>query len=141
MLDRREIRQNPEKVKEAARVKGIALDVDEILPRDATSRKLQHELDQAQAHRRSSSKEFAQADEARRAELRAEHAELDTHLRALRDQLAETTEKLQALMLLTPTIPWTGAPVGPDESANVTIRTFRTPPVVDFQPLAHVDLL
>jgi seryl-tRNA synthetase len=141
MLDRREIRQNPDAVKDAVRAKGIDLDVDELLHLDAVSRKLQHELDQAQARRKSSSKEFAQADEARRAELKAEHAELETHLRALRDQLAETTEKLQGLMLLTPTIPWRGAPVGPDESANVTIRTYRTPPEFDFQALDHVELL
>jgi seryl-tRNA synthetase len=141
MLDRRFIRDNPEAVRDAVRVKGIDLDVDELLHLDAVSRKLQHELDQAQARRKRSSKEFAQADEARRAELRAEHAELETQLRALRDQLAETTEKLNALMLLTPTIPWAGAPVGPDESANVTIRTYRTPPEFDFQPLDHVELL
>jgi seryl-tRNA synthetase len=141
MLDKRFIREHPDKVKEAVRVKGIDLDVDEILHLDATSRKLQHELDQAQARRNSSSKEFAQADEARRAQLRAEHAELETYLRALRDQLAEATEKLQALMLLTPMIPWAGAPVGPDESANVAIRTFGTPPEFDFQPLDHVELL
>ncbi len=141
MLDRREIRQNPDAVKEAVRVKGIDLDVDELLHLDAVSRKLQHELNQAQARRKSSSREFAQADEARRAELRAEHAELDTDLRQLRDQLAETTQKLQGLMLLTPTIPWEGAPVGPDESANVTIRTFGTPPEFDFQALDHVELL
>ena len=141
MLDKRLIRENPDAVKEAVRVKGIDLDVDELLHLDAASRKLQHELDQAQARRKSSSREFAQADEARRAELRAEHAELETHLRALREQLAETTEKLQALMLLTPMIPWAGAPVGPDESANVTIRTYRTPPEFDFQPLDHVELL
>ena len=141
MLDRREIRQNPDAVRAAVRAKGIDLDVDELLHLDAASRKLQHELDQAQARRRSSSREFAQADEARRAQLRAEHAELETHLRALREQLAETTEKLQALMLLTPTIPWAGAPVGPDESANVVIRTYRRPPEFDFQPLDHVELL
>jgi seryl-tRNA synthetase len=141
MLDKRFIREHPDKVKEAVRVKGIDLDVDEILHLDATSRKLQHELDQAQARRNSSSKEFAQADEARRAQLRAEHAELETYLRALRDQLAEATEKLQALMLLTPMIPWEGAPVGPDESANVVIRTHGTPPEFDFQLLDHVELL
>ena len=141
MLDKRFIREHPDEVKAAVRAKGIDLDVDELLHLDAASRKLQHELDQAQARRKSSSKEFAQADETRRAELRAEHAELETQLRALRDQLAETTEKLQGLMLLTPTIPWAGAPVGPDESANVTIRTYRTPPEFDFQPLDHVELL
>ncbi len=141
MLDRRLIRENPDAVKAAVRVKGIDLDVDELLHLDQASRKLQHELDQAQAHRRSSSKEFAQADEARRAQLRAEHEERETQLRALREQLAETTEKLQALMLLTPMIPWDGAPVGPDESANVVIRSVGTPPEFGFQPLDHVELL
>jgi len=104
MLDRREIRQNPDAVKAAVRAKGIDLDVDEILHLDAASRKLQHELDQAQARRRSSSREFAQADEARRAELRAEHAELETHLRTLREQLAETTVRPGARTLLKVTV-------------------------------------
>jgi seryl-tRNA synthetase len=128
-------------VKAAVQVKGIDLDVDELLDLDRASRKLQHELDQAQARRKSSAKEFARADDARRAELRAEHEELEAQLRALRDQLAETTEKLQGLLLLTPTIPWEGAPVGPDESANVTLRRVGTPPEFDFKPLDHVELL
>jgi seryl-tRNA synthetase len=141
MLDRREIRQNPDAVKDAVRKKGIDLDVDELLDLDRAVRKLQHELDQAQARRKSSSREFAQADEARRAELRTEHAELEAQLRELREQLAETTEKLHGLLLLTPTIPWDGAPVGPDESANVVIRSVGTPPEFGFKPLDHVELL
>jgi seryl-tRNA synthetase len=141
MLDKRFIRENPDAVQAAVRVKGIDLDVDELLHLDQASRKLQHELDQAQARRKSSAKEYAQADEARRAALKIEHEELEAHLRSLRDQLAETNEKLQELLLLTPTIPWAGAPVGPDESANVTIRTWGAPPEFDFEPLDHVDLL
>jgi seryl-tRNA synthetase len=141
MLDKRFIREHPDEVRAAVRVKGINLDVDELLDLDRTSRKLQHELDEAQARRKSSSREFAKADEARRATLRAEHDELETHLKALRDQLAETNEKLTALLLLTPTIPWPGAPVGPDESANVVIRTVGTPPEFSFTPLDHIELL
>jgi seryl-tRNA synthetase len=141
MLDKREIRENPDAVKAAVRVKGIDLDVDELLDLDRASRKLQHELDQAQAHRKSSAKEFAQADDARRAQLRAEHAELESQLKGLREQLAETTRKLNALLLLTPTIPWKGAPVGPDESANVVIKTVGTPPEFGFTLLDHVELL
>src|SRR6516162_8813952 len=141
MLDRRVIRENPDAVKTAVRVKGIDLDVDELLDLDRVGRKLQHELDQAQARRKSSAKEFAKADDARRAELRAAHAELETQLNALREQLAETAEKLNALLLLVPTIPWPGAPVGADESANVVIRTVGTPPEFGFTPLDHVELL
>jgi seryl-tRNA synthetase len=141
MLDRREIRENPDAVKAAVRVKGIDLDVDELLELDRSTRSLQHELDQAQARRKSSSKEFAKADDTRRAELRAEHAELEIQLRMLREQLAATTEKLQELLLLTPTIPWPGAPVGPDDSANTVLRTVGTPPEFGFTPLDHVELL
>src|ERR1700726_4751716 len=59
MLDRRVIRENPDAVKAAVRAKGIDLDVDELLDLDRASRKLQHELDQAQARRKSSAKESA----------------------------------------------------------------------------------
>src|SRR6201986_3709395 len=141
MLDRREIRDDPDAVRDAVRKKGIDLNVDELLVLDRPVRKLQQELDQAQARRKSSAKEFPQADDDRRAELRVQHAELEAQLRELREQLAETNEKLNGLLLLTPTIPWEGAPVGPDESANLVIRTVGTPPEFDFTPLDHVELL
>ena len=61
MLDRRQIRDNPDAVKTAVRVKGIDLDVDELISLDKATRALQTELDQAQARRKSSAKEFAKA--------------------------------------------------------------------------------
>src|SRR6185437_11227853 len=141
MLDKRFIRENPDAVKAAVRVKRIDLDLDEILKLDQSTRSLQHELDQAQARRKSSSKEFAKADEARQAELRAESEDLDIQLKALREQLAEASDRLQDLLLRTPTIPWEGSPVGPDDSANTVVRTVGTPPEFAFTPLDHVELL
>ena len=82
MLDRRFIRENPDAVKAAVRVKGLDVDVDELLDLDARTRKLQQELDLAQTRRKSSSKEFAKADETRRAELRAESTELSRSRRS-----------------------------------------------------------
>jgi seryl-tRNA synthetase len=140
MLDRRFIRDNPEAVKAAVRVKGIDLDVDELLRLDQSSRELQRELDEAQTQRKSFAREFARADEATREKLRAEHEEQDLHLRSVREQLNDVNERLQALLLLTPMVPWTGAPVG-DESANVTIRTWGERPAFDFEPKDHVELL
>jgi seryl-tRNA synthetase len=141
MLDKRFIRDNPDAVKEAIRVKGIDLDVDELLHLDQLARKLQFEVDEAQARRKAFSREFAKADEDRRAELRAEHADFDRQLSELRERLAETSARLQELLLLTPTIPWDGAPVGADESANVTIKTWGQRPEFGFDPLDHVDIL
>src|SRR5579863_4638262 len=141
MLDKRFIRDHPDEVKAAVRAKGINLDVDELLDLDRESRRLQTEVDRAQALRKSSAKEYARAGEARRAELKIEHEKLEAQLRSLREQLAETNETLYGLMLLTPTIPWAGAPVGPDDSANTVVRTVGAPPEFDFTPLDHVELL
>jgi seryl-tRNA synthetase len=140
MLDRRFIRENPAAVKAAVRVKGIGLDVDELLSLDQSSRELQRELDEAQTRRKAFSREFAKADEATRTKLKAEHDEQDLHLREVRDQLKQVNEKLQALLLLTPTIPWDGAPVG-DESANAAIKVWGAKPAFDFTPKDHVELL
>src|SRR5271165_7177722 len=141
MLDRRFIRENPAAVKAAVQVKGIDLDVDELLRLDSVSRDLQRELDEAQTQRKSFAKEFAKADEATRAKLKAEHEEQDLHLRSVREQLGKVNDELQGLLLLTPMIPWTGAPVGPDDSYNVTIRTWGEKPALDFEPKDHVELL
>ena len=137
MLDKRFIREHPDDVKRAVREKGINLDVDELLKLDRASRELQHKVDSTQALRKSSASGPVAASEERRAYLR----NLNDDVKRFRAELAETNQKLNALLLLTPTIPWTGAPVGPDESANVVIRTHGTPPEFDFQPLDHVELL
>ncbi len=140
MLDRRFIRDNPEAVKAAVRVKGIDLDVDELLSLDQSSRELQRELDEAQTRRKAFAREFAKADEETRAELKAEHEEQDQHLKDVRDQLGKVNDDLQALLLRTPMIPWTGSPVG-GESANATIRVWGEQPVFDFEVKDHVELL
>jgi seryl-tRNA synthetase len=48
MLGGRFIRDNPEAVRAAVRVKGIDLDVDELLSLDQSSHELQRDLDEAQ---------------------------------------------------------------------------------------------
>ncbi len=137
MLDKRFIRNHPDEVKRAVQEKGIDLDVDELLKLDQTSRELQHKVDDTQALRKSSASGPVAASEERRAFLRS----LNDDAKRYRAELAETNEKLNGLLLLTPMIPWSGAPVGPDESANVVIRSVGTPPEFGFKPLDHVELL
>ena len=141
MLDRRFIRDNPEAVKAAVRVKGIGLDVDELLSLDESSRELQRELDEAQTWRKSFAKEFARADEATRVTMKAEHDKQDLHLREVKERLGLVNDELQTLLLQTPTIPWEGSPVGPDDSANTTIKVWGSKPVFDFEVKDHVALL
>ncbi|HXT92059.1 MAG TPA: serine--tRNA ligase [Trebonia sp.] len=140
MLDRRFIRDNPEAVKAAVRVKGIDLDVDELLSLDQSSRELQRELDEAQTRRKAFAREFAKANEETRAKLKAEHEEQDQHLKGVRDRLTQVNDELQVLLLQTPTIPWEGSPVG-GESANATIKVWGEQPTFDFEVKDHVELL
>src|SRR6202000_1541680 len=92
MLDRRFIRDNPDAVKAAVRVKGIDLDVDELLSLDRSSRELQREGDEAQTQRKAFAREFAKADEATRTNLKAEHDKQDLHLREVRERLSLVNE-------------------------------------------------
>jgi seryl-tRNA synthetase len=140
MLDKRFIRDNPGQVKKAARTKGVDVDVDKILEMDESTRKLQHQVDQAQATKKLLSKQFPKADEAGRGELRTQSAALDDELKALREKLTEVGDALRDLLLVVPNIPWEQAPIGPDESANVVIRTWGAKPEFAFDPLDHVDL-
>jgi len=140
MLDKRFIRENPEAVREAVRVKGLDLDVDALLALDEATRRLQQELEQGLAAKKLLSRQFSSADPARRDELRAESGRLDERVKVLRDELDTGTARLDELMLQTPTVPWEGSPVGPDESANTVVRTWGTPPTFDFTPLDHVEL-
>ncbi|WP_131767563.1 serine--tRNA ligase [Candidatus Protofrankia californiensis] len=140
MLDRRFIRENPDVVREAARVKGVDLDVDGILALDRSVRSLQHALDTAQRERRELASAFKTADPAGRERLRERSGALDTQLRETRDELETAGERLRDLLLRTPNIPWSGAPVGADESANTVIRVWGERPTFDFTPIDHVEL-
>ncbi len=141
MLDKRFIRDHVDVVKHAVDVKGVDLDVDHLILLEARTRELIGTVDDAQGEKKRFSKRFGGADEAERARLREELADLDARLTAAREELAVAQAEFEALMLATPGIPWEGAPIGPDESANTVVRTVGEPPTFDFEPLDHVELI
>jgi len=77
MMDRRFIREHPDLVQKAAELKGVPLDMDELLRLDRVVRSLQHDLDQHQAHKKSLSRRFAQASPPQRGALRDQSRGLD----------------------------------------------------------------
>ncbi|MDE1674747.1 serine--tRNA ligase [Nocardia gipuzkoensis] len=140
MLDKRFVRENPGVVKDAVRLKGVDVDVDELLGLERAGRALQQRVDEALARRKAIAKEFSKADEQGKTVLRAESGALDESVRGLKSDLEANNSALNALLLQLPLPPWDGAPVGSDESANTVIRTWGTVPKFDFTPLDHVDL-
>lgn len=141
MLDKRFIRDNVDVVKHAVSVKGVDLDVDHLLELEVAARELVGRVDVMQGERKSFSKRFGSADEETRVQMRADNVTFDDRLKAVRAELAEKQAELEAMMLITPGIPWDGSPIGADESANVVIRTVGEKPTFDFEPLDHVELI
>ena len=135
------VKANRETVERAIREKGVALDLDELLSLDTQVRALKTEADALRAERNAISAKFPKAAPEEKAELGRRAKEAGARVAALDDQLAGEEAALRALMLQLPGIPYDGAPVGPDESYNVVIRTVGDPPKFDFEPLDHVALI
>src|SRR3954465_10119525 len=141
MLSLQFIRENPDIVRKAAAEKNAPLDLDTLLALDGEVRGLKTRIDELRRQRNEISASFKTADPAERPALGAKAKAMGAEAGEAEAALADRQAALEALMLRVPNIPWKGAPVGPDESANVVVRTEGEPPRFDFEPLDHVELL
>ena len=145
MLDLNFVRENLDKVRAALEARGFPTGaLDDFVQADMERRRVITESDQLNAERNTMSREIGalmkdgkrdQAD-ARRQEvgqLKDRIVELDR----ARDE-AET--RMHELLSALPNIPHESVPVGKDETANVEVRRWGAPPVLDFEPKDHVDL-
>lgn len=136
------IRSEPDQVRRAIRLKGVEVDLDEALALDADLRRVRQQIDEARASRGRLSAEFqAATGSAERDELRRQSTQLRTEIQSLEEAATRTKARLDDLLLWIPNIPWDGAPVGPDADANTVVRQVGQPPVFDFAPRDHVELL
>jgi seryl-tRNA synthetase len=145
MLDLAFIRNNPEVVKEAARLKNNSIDIDGLLALDQQVVNLQHEVEEARAQQNRLSKDIQQAAKEKnvekRNELIAQGKQLAEQIKEKEPMLAKLQEERYQLLLLVPNIPDPSAPIGKDESDNVPIKYWGEKPRFDFQPLDHYDLM
>ena len=135
------IKANREAVEGAIAAKNVGLDLDAIFALDAEVRSLKTEIDQLRAERNAISARFKDSAPEEKAELGRKAKEAGARASELEATLGEKQEALRALLLLVPNVPWEGAPIGPDESANLVIRQEGSPPQFGFEPLDHVALI
>jgi seryl-tRNA synthetase len=135
------IKSNRAEVERAIRDKGVQLDLDALLALEGEARALKTEIDNLRASRNAISARFKDAAPGEKAALGAEAKAAGARASELEADLADKDAALKALMLRLPGIPWQGAPVGPDESANTVVRTEGSPPTFPFEPLDHVALI
>jgi seryl-tRNA synthetase len=141
MLSLQFIRDNSDTVEAAIAAKNAHVNLPRLLELDAETREIKTRIDELRRQRNEISGSFKSAPAEERPALGARAKALGSEASEAEASLAGLQAELDGLMLRLPGIPWEGAPVGPDESANVVIRTEGTPRQFDFEPLDHVALI
>ena len=139
MLDIKFIRENPDAVKNACRVKGFEDKTDQILALDARVRELKTITQNITAEKNKITREIPTATD--KAPLIARSRELGAQIAADMDELAEKEAALNDLLHRVPQIPAADAPIGTDDSENVEVRRVGTPREFDFTPRPQWELL
>src|SRR5262245_8522021 len=136
MLDIRLIRTEPDRVKaELAKVGFSASDVDALLEADRRRREALHALEQLRAERTAASKAIRDLKDPGERERAIEmQRTAGQRTAALEAATVAAEEEFSRRMLEVPNLPHPAVPVGPDESANVVLRTVGEPRTFDFTP-------
>lgn len=168
MIDLRLLRENPDRFREGARRKGIAVDIDRLLALDAQRRQFQTRAEALRAEQKRLEKEIgprigqltaqirkATGEEKSRLEreledLRGRPAALKAQIAELEDRVAAIDPDLRALLLQVPIPPDDDVPVGATSDDNVEIRRW-SPEGFDpsrpfreqrgFAPRTHLELV
>lgn len=139
MLDIRFIRENPDIVKNACKVKGFEDYVDEILELDIRVRELKTITQTKTAEKNKITREIPNASD--KAALIEKSKKISDEIAAELAELADKEAKLNNLLHCVPQIPSPEAPIGPDDSANIEVKRVGEPPKFNFTPRAQWDLL
>lgn len=138
MLDIRFIRENPERVQEAAAQKGYKINIAELLRADESRRELQTKADELRTRRNEISAQMKGGKPA--PELVEQGKAIKTELAELEDHLRVVEETYTTLLKAVPNMPLDEVPVGTSEDENVEIRVWGDKPQFDFMPKNHAEI-
>jgi len=118
------------------------LDVGRFSALEAERKTIQTRTEELQARRNAISKQIGQrkgkGDDV--SDAMAEVGRVGDELKASAERLDGIQTELSALLMAVPNLPDDSVPIGPDETANVEVRRWGTPPHFDFSPKDHVDI-
>jgi seryl-tRNA synthetase len=118
------------------------LDVERFTALESERKSLQSHTEELQAQRNSLSKQIGalKGKGADASALMAQVGGLADELKSSAERLDVIQTELSAMLMAVPNLPQDEVPVGADETGNVEVRRWGTPPAFDFTPKDHVDL-
>ena len=142
MLDLKLIRENPDLLRESQRRRGedVAV-VDRLLAVDEQNRKLKTEAESLRAERKRVSLEIAKLRDATEREAKVTAMrEVGDRITALEHEINSTEDEIRTILLAIPNIPHESVHEGKDDSENIVLRQWGTPPAFDFTPRPHWEI-
>lgn len=134
MLSTDFIRNNKEKVIQAAKNKNRKVDIEGIIKLDDERRDYIQKIQVLREERNKAGKTKPTP------EIIARGKEIKEELKKLEDDLAKKEVELEKLLSYVPNVPLDEVPVGQDETGNVEVRKWGKLPTMDFEPKSHIDL-
>jgi seryl-tRNA synthetase len=145
MLDIAFIRENPDQVKQACKVKQLDSSVvDELLKVDEQRRELIAQVQDLRRRANENAEKVKQqvADGDKPTAAAIEHGKsIKEELKQFEPQLREIESQFGQLMIAIPNIPAEDVPVGEDEADNEVVRKEGELPKFDFEPKPHHELM
>jgi seryl-tRNA synthetase len=144
MLDRRLIREQPDRVRRSLARRQLPVSVvDDVIALDADWRTAVTAADAAKAERNQISAQFAKAKDQppeTLAKLRERSNELGERIAAHEQSAASLDQRLNELLAHIPNIIADDVPDGADEAANLLVRSSGEPPAFTFAPKPHWEI-
>ena len=141
MIDLKDLRENPDKYRRGAELKGVRVDVEAILALDERQRAAQREFENLRSEQNKASQEIGKLkDPAQKQAAIQRVGALKSQVKSA-DELARTLEaQIQPLLLQIPQPPDDDVPPGKDASENVVAWNWGEPRTFDFAPKSHLEL-
>ncbi|XYJ09079.1 serine--tRNA ligase [Telluria sp. B2] len=142
MIDIQLLRKDIDTVAARLAARKFQLDVSAFNALEAERKSIQTRTEELQGKRNSLSKQIGmlKGKGEDTTAVMAEVAGLGDELKANEVALGEVQRKMAEFMAAIPNLPHESVPVGQDETGNVEVRKFGTPPSFDFDVKDHVDI-
>jgi seryl-tRNA synthetase len=141
MLDINFIRENAEIVKEGAKKKRVAVDVDRLLALDDERKALKLELEGKRAEQNRMSQTIALAKGEEREKLLEGMRHFKRGMEEAEGKLKGVMGQWQELMLSVPNVPDVSVPEGESDADNKEVKKWGEPTHFSFAPKGHVELM
>ena len=142
MLDKNFVRDNLPLVRERLEARGGTFQLDELVSTDSEWRKVLLRIEDLRRQRNEASEQIGKLKKAGQdtSAQQSRVKETGNEIKSLEEQARALEERLNAILHFIPNLPHASVPVGHDESDNLEVRRWGTPPEFSFTPLDHVDL-